>query len=62
MLRRYANSSRHSLAALLACAAMLLCACGSSPTQSLPSTATATATAAQPETPQEAKSQAVTTA
>ncbi|HEU4601324.1 MAG TPA: tetratricopeptide repeat protein [Steroidobacteraceae bacterium] len=39
---------------------MLLSACGSSPTQSLPSTATATA--AQPETPQEAKSQAVTTA
>jgi tetratricopeptide (TPR) repeat protein len=56
MLRRYASSAQVAATSLSACVALVLCACGSSPTKDLPSTATAS----QPTTQESAP--AVTTA
>lgn len=56
MLRRYAKPARITVTSLSACVALVLCACGSSPTKDLPSTATAS----QPAAPESAP--AVTTA
>ena len=41
MLHRYAKSAQLIATSLSACGALVLCACGSSPTKDLPSTATA---------------------